>query len=392
MPGRSHSEPPPAPHAPSADTVGARRPSDAETGAPSAHDASVPVSLAAETRAGATAGSAAAASATAVGRASARRRCTSITVCEPCVPSQLRRRPVSPSCAEHFSPKAHGVVRPELNALPASALAPALADALSSSAPSELASYGAILLTIAASSAARQLRDARHVLPPLPSPPPRPAQQTGDDTAGSPLLEFPGDAGIVHDAASPRRLELRGPPHTSVDSGSGAPGSSGRAMPVAVVAAGMSTTLHMHGVAVPPRAYTDGAPCPPPSPASAAAGSARRPMSPDEIAAARRRWWETLERIAPEPQPWRSLPIVTREEVARHASPDSCWLIVRKGVYDVTAFVQFHPGSPAAILRHAGQDATRDFDFHTQEAHRLWDRYRIARLAPEPGDSSCALL
>ena len=37
----------------------------------------------------------------------------------------------------------------------------------------------------------------------------------------------------------------------------------------------------------------------------------------------------------------------TPAEVARHASSDDCWVIVADHVYDVTAFLDDHPGGKA---------------------------------------------
>jgi len=53
---------------------------------------------------------------------------------------------------------------------------------------------------------------------------------------------------------------------------------------------------------------------------------------------------------------------LTGAEVAKHASRESCWVIVHEKAYDVTGFLDEHPGGPAVILRHAGRDATDEFD------------------------------
>ncbi|VVT56842.1 uncharacterized protein SAPINGB_P005329 [Magnusiomyces paraingens] len=50
------------------------------------------------------------------------------------------------------------------------------------------------------------------------------------------------------------------------------------------------------------------------------------------------------------------------EEVAKHNSPESVWIIVHGKVYDVTAFLPEHPGGQKIILRYAGKDATAKFD------------------------------
>ncbi|KAK5116838.1 hypothetical protein LTR85_009098 [Meristemomyces frigidus] len=54
--------------------------------------------------------------------------------------------------------------------------------------------------------------------------------------------------------------------------------------------------------------------------------------------------------------------MLTRAEVRKHATPDSCWLIIQGNVYDLTTFLNEHPGGPAIIRRHAGEDATRAFE------------------------------
>ncbi|KAJ5902822.1 hypothetical protein N7495_003350 [Penicillium taxi] len=49
-------------------------------------------------------------------------------------------------------------------------------------------------------------------------------------------------------------------------------------------------------------------------------------------------------------------------EVAKHNTPDSCWVILYGKVYDVTDFLSNHPGGAKIILKLAGTDATEEFD------------------------------
>lgn len=53
------------------------------------------------------------------------------------------------------------------------------------------------------------------------------------------------------------------------------------------------------------------------------------------------------------------------EEVAKHRSAFNCWLVLgehgAKKVYDVTAFLEDHPGGPDVLLDLAGQDAEDEF-------------------------------
>jgi L-lactate dehydrogenase (cytochrome) len=53
---------------------------------------------------------------------------------------------------------------------------------------------------------------------------------------------------------------------------------------------------------------------------------------------------------------------ICASELIRHKSKQSCWLAIHGTVWDVTNFVQKHPGGANAILKVAGQDATEEYD------------------------------
>ena len=46
----------------------------------------------------------------------------------------------------------------------------------------------------------------------------------------------------------------------------------------------------------------------------------------------------------------KTLASYSREEVAKHKSPDSFWAIYDNDVFDVTKFMKIHPGGSAIIL------------------------------------------
>ena len=72
--------------------------------------------------------------------------------------------------------------------------------------------------------------------------------------------------------------------------------------------------------------------------------------------------------------------VFTMCQVRRHNREDDCWLVAHRKVYDVTSFVQheFHRAGMHTIVRKAGTDVTRDFDFHSPRARKqLWGHYLI---------------
>lgn len=48
-------------------------------------------------------------------------------------------------------------------------------------------------------------------------------------------------------------------------------------------------------------------------------------------------------------------------EVAKHGDAKSCWTVVNGGVYDVTLWIDQHPGGRGAILSLCGRDGTTAF-------------------------------
>jgi cytochrome b involved in lipid metabolism len=52
----------------------------------------------------------------------------------------------------------------------------------------------------------------------------------------------------------------------------------------------------------------------------------------------------------------------TMEEVQKHNSRESCWTVVRGDVYDLTKWIDKHPGGADKILKLCGKDGTRAFE------------------------------
>ncbi|KAL2757517.1 hypothetical protein ACRALDRAFT_2039930 [Sodiomyces alcalophilus JCM 7366] len=54
--------------------------------------------------------------------------------------------------------------------------------------------------------------------------------------------------------------------------------------------------------------------------------------------------------------------IFEADEVAKHNTPESCWVVLYGDVYDVTEFLPSHPGGSRIILKLGGKDATEEYD------------------------------
>ncbi|OJJ06020.1 hypothetical protein ASPVEDRAFT_140035 [Aspergillus versicolor CBS 583.65] len=54
--------------------------------------------------------------------------------------------------------------------------------------------------------------------------------------------------------------------------------------------------------------------------------------------------------------------LISSSELQKHTTPDDCWIIVHSRIYDITAFLDEHPGGSAIILKYAGNDASKAYD------------------------------
>ena len=70
------------------------------------------------------------------------------------------------------------------------------------------------------------------------------------------------------------------------------------------------------------------------------------------------------------------------EEVSSHKCRDNCWLLISGKVYDVTPFMEEHPGGDEVLLAATGKDATDDFEDvgHSDDARSLMEKYYIGEV------------
>lgn len=52
---------------------------------------------------------------------------------------------------------------------------------------------------------------------------------------------------------------------------------------------------------------------------------------------------------------------MTSEQLAKHAADDDAWMVLHGEVYNITAYLPFHPGGRDELLRAAGTDGTALF-------------------------------
>ena len=80
--------------------------------------------------------------------------------------------------------------------------------------------------------------------------------------------------------------------------------------------------------------------------------------------------WVNFNNRQPRPQqgeqPSQQQKTFTLKEVAEHASKDDCWTIISGDVYDLTGYINRHPGG-SEILRACGIDATTLFSSRQTE-------------------------
>lgn len=70
------------------------------------------------------------------------------------------------------------------------------------------------------------------------------------------------------------------------------------------------------------------------------------------------------------------------EEVTKHNKLKDCWLIISGKVYDVTPFMEDHPGGDEVLLAATGKDATSDFEDvgHSDSARGMMEQYYIGEV------------
>ncbi|RDA86275.1 hypothetical protein CP532_5697 [Ophiocordyceps camponoti-leonardi (nom. inval.)] len=74
----------------------------------------------------------------------------------------------------------------------------------------------------------------------------------------------------------------------------------------------------------------------------------------------------------------------TPAQVSQHGDDaNGYWVIIENNVYDITNFMDEHPGGPKILKRFAGKNATKAFwKYHSETVlKRYGDKYKIGDVA-----------
>lgn len=80
---------------------------------------------------------------------------------------------------------------------------------------------------------------------------------------------------------------------------------------------------------------------------------------------------------------------ISTAELARHASPEDCWIAVDGIVYDISDYIAEHPTPPGVVTRWCGKDATEPYSTkgygapHSPAADARLAELEMGRLTPD---------
>ncbi|KAI9467052.1 cytochrome b5-like heme/steroid binding domain-containing protein [Lactarius psammicola] len=83
-----------------------------------------------------------------------------------------------------------------------------------------------------------------------------------------------------------------------------------------------------------------------------------------------------------------STKVVSLDELRQHTTKESIWVLLNGKVYDVTKFIDEHPGGDEVILSEAGKDATEAFEDvgHSDEARALLPGLLVGEFEKGPNE------
>lgn len=78
------------------------------------------------------------------------------------------------------------------------------------------------------------------------------------------------------------------------------------------------------------------------------------------------------------------MPINISSSPSSTSSAESAWVVVDGSVYDVTEFLEDHPGGSKILLKNCGKDSTDAFwNYHSEKVLKnVAEEYKIGELKP----------
>jgi cytochrome b involved in lipid metabolism len=77
---------------------------------------------------------------------------------------------------------------------------------------------------------------------------------------------------------------------------------------------------------------------------------------------------------------------INLSELSKHNKSNDCWVAIRGNVYDVTSYLDEHPGGADLILNYCGEDATSAYNNkggegrHSSKADSILNTYLLGNL------------
>jgi len=70
------------------------------------------------------------------------------------------------------------------------------------------------------------------------------------------------------------------------------------------------------------------------------------------------------------------------EEINKHNDKNSTWIVINNDVYDVTEFLNEHPGGEEVLIEQAGKEASEAFEDvgHSSDAREMMGKFKIGTL------------
>ncbi|VVT54676.1 uncharacterized protein SAPINGB_P004195 [Magnusiomyces paraingens] len=76
---------------------------------------------------------------------------------------------------------------------------------------------------------------------------------------------------------------------------------------------------------------------------------------------------------------------ISTSEIEKHIEKDDLWMVINGKVYDITPFVDEHPGGEEVLVDCGGQDATTSFEDvgHSDDATEILEKLYVGDANPE---------